>query len=147
MKVILKKDLKNKGKKGSIIDVAPGYGNYLLTSKQAIEATPENMLALEGEKAQAEEQAKKELETAKTLKQRIDYRAVKLYVKVGSNGKMYGKITTKQIADAFDEQHGISIDKRKIALENPITALGTYPIDVKLHKDVTATFELLVLEA
>lgn len=146
MKVILQKDIKGKGKKGEIIEVAPGYGNYLLTSKQAIEATPENMQVIEDEKEKAKERAKQELEEAKEMKKRIDHRAVKVYVKLGSSGKLFGKINTKQIAEAFEEQHGIEIDKRKIQLDNPITALGTYEIEVKLHKDVTATFELLVLE-
>ncbi len=146
MKVILKKDLKNKGKKGDVIEVAAGYGNYLLTSKQAIEATPENMQIIEDEKTKAEEEIRQELDEAKALKQRIDFRAVKIYVKIGENGKLYGKITSKQIADAFKEQHSIDIDKRKIQLDNPITALGTHRIDIRLHKDVTATFELLVLE-
>ncbi|MFW6319532.1 MAG: 50S ribosomal protein L9 [Bacillota bacterium] len=147
MKVILKKDVKNKGKKGEVIDVAPGYGNYLLTSKQAIEATSENMQIIEEEKDKKAQEAQQELDEAKKLKQRIDFRAVKVYVKIGENGRLYGKINTKQIADAFKEQHGIEIDKRKIQLDQPITALGTYQIDVKIHKDVTATFELLVLEA
>ncbi|MFP4286470.1 MAG: 50S ribosomal protein L9 [Candidatus Izemoplasmataceae bacterium] len=147
MKVILIKDVKNKGKKGEIIEVAAGYGNYLLTSKQAIEATPENMQVLEDEKTKIKEKERKEYEAMKELKQRIDFRAVKLYVKIGENGKFFGKINTKQIADAFSEQHGIDIDKRKIQLDEPITALGTYQVDVKLHKNVTATFELLVLEA
>ncbi len=146
MKVILQKDLKGKGKKGEIIEVPAGFGNYLLTSKQAIEATPENMQLIENEKEKAKEQAKQAYEEAKALKKRIDYRAVKVYVKLGKNGKLFGKINTKQIAEALEEQHGIKIDKRKIQLDNPITALGTYQIEVKLHKDVTATFELLVLE-
>ncbi len=146
MKVILKKDLKGRGKKGEVIEVAAGYANYLLTSRQAIEATPENMQSIEDEKSRLEEAARQELEAAKALKQRIDFRAVKIYVKIGDSGKLYGKITSKQIADAFKEQHAIEIDKRKIALDNPITALGTYRIDLRIHKDVTATFELLVLE-
>lgn len=146
MKVILQKDIKKKGKKGEVIEVAPGYANYLLTSQQAIEATPENMQLIEDAKAKLKEQAKQDFEEAKVLKQRIDYRAVKVYVKLGKNGKLFGKINTKQIADAFKEQHGIDIDKRKIQLNQPITALGTYQVDVKLHKDINATFELLVLE-
>lgn len=146
MKVILKKDLKNKGKKGEVIDVAPGYANYLLTSKQAIEATPENIQALEDERNKQKEAADKHYEDMKALKKRIDYRAVKIYVKVGKQGKLYSKINTKQIAEAFEEQHGIALDKNKIQIDHAIDALGTYSIDVKLHKDVTATFELMVLE-
>ncbi|MFW6298597.1 MAG: 50S ribosomal protein L9 [Bacillota bacterium] len=146
MKVILKKDLKNKGKKGEVIDVAPGYANYLLTSKQAIEATPENIQALEDEKTRQKEAADQHYEEMKALKKRIDYRAVKMYVKVGKQGKLYNKINTKQIAEAFEEQHGIALDKNKIQIDHAIDALGTYSVDVKLHKDVTATFELMVLE-
>ncbi len=146
LKVILKKDLKNKGKKGEVLDVKPGYGNYLLTSGQAIEATPENIQNLEEKKKKEQEQSEKHLEEMKALKDRIDYRAVKVYVKIGKNGKLFGKITTKQIAEAFEEQHGVALDKRKIVLDEPIDTLGNYQIDVKLHKDVTATFELMVLE-
>lgn len=146
MKVILLKDLKGKGKKDDVIEVAAGYGNYLLTSKQAIEATPENMQTLEDEKEKVKQQAKQELEDMKELKQRIDHRGVKIYVKMGESGKLFGKINTKQIADALKKQHDIEIDKRKILLDQPIKNLGTYKVDVKLHKDVTATFELLVLE-
>ena len=147
MKVILKKDLKNKGRKGDVIEVAPGYGNYLLTSKQAIEATPENMQILETEQDQIKAQEAAELEAMKTLKQRIDFRAVKLPVKIGDTGKFYGKVGTKQIADALKQQHNIDIDKRKIQLDQTIDALGTYKVNVKLHKDVIATFELLIVEA
>ena len=147
MKVILLKDVKNKGKKDQVIDVAPGYGNYLLTSKQAIEATPENMQILEAQKDEIKNQETALLEAMKQLKQRIDYRAVKLPIKIGETGKLYGKISTKQIADALKEQHNIDIDKRKIQLDQPIDALGNYQVQVKLHKDVTASFELLIVEA
>jgi len=146
MKVILLKDLKGKGKKDEVIEVASGYGNYLLTSKQAIEATPENMQILEDEKEQEIEKAKQEYEELKSLKQRIDHRGVKVYVKMGENGKMFGKISTKNIAEALKKQHDVEIDKRKIHLDQPINGLGTYKIEVRLHKDITAVFELLVLE-
>ncbi len=146
MKVILQKDVKNKGKKGDVIEVPAGYGNYLLTSKAAIEATPENLNIIEDEKQKAEAEKKQNYEEMKALKKRIDYRAVKVYVKLGTHGKLYGKINTKQIAEAFKSQHGLDIDKRKIQLNQPIDTLGTYEIEVKLHKDVSATFELMVLE-
>ncbi len=146
MKVILQKDVKNQGKKGEVVEVAPGFGNYLLTSKQAIEATPENLAIIEDEKQKQEAAQKQTYEEMKELKKRIDYRAVKVYVKIGKNGKLFGKINTKQIAEALQEQHGITIDKRKIQLAQSIDSLGTYEIEVKLHKDVTASFELLVME-
>jgi len=146
MKVILKKDVKNRGKKGEVVDVKPGYGNYLLTSGQAIEATPENIQALEDERRKAKEEAEQHYEEMKALQERIENRVVKVQVKVGKNGKLFGKITTKQIADAFEAQHNVQIDKRKIQLDEPISALGTYEIELKLHKDVVATFELHVVE-
>ena len=146
MKVILKKDLKNKGKKGEIVDVKPGYGNYLLTSGQAIEATPENIQSLEEERRKAKEEEERQYEEMKALKEKIDHRVVKVYAKIGKDGKMFGKVTPKQISEALKEQHDIDIDKRKIELGEPITALGKYDVEVKLHKDVTATFELTVLE-
>ncbi len=146
MKVILKKDVKGRGKKGEMVDVKPGYGNYLLTSGQAIEATPENIQALEDERRKAKEEAEQLYEEMKALKDRIENRVVKVEVKVGESGKLFGKITTKQIADAFKAQHNVEIDKRKIQLDEPISALGTYEIALKLHKDVTATFELHVVE-
>ncbi len=147
MKVILQKDVKNQGKKGEIVEVAPGFGNYLLTSKQAIEATPENLQAIEDEREKAHQAELQHIEDMKALKKQIDYRAVKVYVKLGKGGKFFGKITTKQISAAFKEQHNIDLDKRKIQLEEDINALGTYTLNVKLHKDIQAQFELLVLEA
>ena len=146
MKVILLKDLKNKGKKDDVIEVPAGYGNYLLTSKQAIEATSENLAVIDSQKQKLKDQEQAELDAAKTLKDRLDYRAVKLFMKMGKNGKLFGKITSKQMADALKEQHDLTIDKRKIHTDQKIEALGTYTIEVKLHKDVTAHFELLVLE-
>ncbi len=146
MKVILKADLKNRGKKGEVIDVAPGYGNYLLTSKQAIEATPENLQSIEAERDRVKEKERLEVEAMKELKQRIDYRAVKLPVKIGETGKLYGKVSTKHIAEAMKEQHDLDIDKRKIVIPETIDTLGAYRIEVKLHKDVTASFELQVVE-
>ncbi len=146
MKVILLKDLKNKGKKDEVIEVPAGYGNYLLTSKQAIEATSENLSVIESQKQKQKEDAQAELEAMQALKERLDYRAVKLFMKMGKNGKLFGKITSKQMADALKEQHDITVDKRKINTDQKIDALGTYTIEVKLHKNVSAQFELLVLE-
>ncbi len=146
MKVILLKDLKNKGKKDQVIDVAAGYGHFLITSKIAVEASDQNLDHLNKEQAKKEEDDLKTLAQAKTLKSRIDYRAVKLPVKMGESGKLYAKINTKMVAEALYEQHDIEVDKRKIVLPDKIDAMGMYSIAIKLHKDVTATFELVVTE-
>lgn len=144
MKVILLKDLKGKGKKDDIIEVASGYGNFLITSKSALKANDENIDLLQEKKEQEKQEELQKQADAKLLKERIDFRAVKLPVKTGDSGKLYAKINTKMVADAFKDQHDIELDKRKIQLPSKIDAIGTYKIPVKLHKDVEATFELMV---
>ena len=146
MKIILIKDVKGKGKKGDVINVAAGYGNYLLSSKNAIEATTENLQSIETEKAKKEEKERKLYEDMKNLKSKIEEVPVKVFVKIGENGKLFGKINSKQIAHEFKKQNGLDIDKRKIQLQDNISALGNYTIDVKLHKNVTAKIEVLVVE-
>ena len=146
MKLILIKDLRGKGKKGEVLDVATGYGNYLLSSKIAIEATQENLNSIELEKAKQEEEERKTAEEMKSLKEKIEKLPVKVFVKIGENGKFFGKVSTKQIADAFKKQHRIDVDKRKIQLKGNIQSLGNYRVDVKLHKNVLAKIEVLVIE-
>ena len=146
MKVILIKDVRGKGKKGDIIDVATGYGNYLLTSKHAIAANTANIKALEVEKEKLSFDANKELEKAKKLKAKIEESPIKLSVKIGESGKLFGSINTKQIADEFKKTYSLSIDKRKINLTENIHSLGNYEVMIKLHKDVLARINLQVLE-
>ena len=126
--------------------MATGYANFLLTNKSAIEATNENMQTLDDEKAKQQEIEKQELETMKDLKAQIDNKPVKVYVKIGENGKLFGKINSKQIADEFKKQYGIEIDKRKIQLKGNISSLGSYELEIKLHKKVSAKIEVLVVE-
>ena len=146
MKVILIKDVKGKGKKGDVINVATGYGNFLLSSKSAIEATNENISVLEAENQKKADEEKRLLESMKDLKEKIENLPVKVYVKLGQGGKLFGKVNTKQIASEFKKQNGYEIDKRKIVLNQNITSLGTYNVEVKLHKDVTAKIQVLVME-
>ncbi len=146
MQVILIKDVKGKGKKGEIIEVASGFGNYLLTSKQAIEASNQNLKSLEDERAKVNKEAQQELELAKKLKEELDNAPIKLYVKIGETGKLFGAINSKQIAEELKVQYNIEIDKRKIVLEDNIHSLGSYKVAIKLHKEVLGTINLQVLE-
>lgn len=146
MKVILVKDLRGKGKKGDLIEVASGYGNYLLTSKQAIEASAANLRSLEEERMQLEQQSEKEYHEAVKQKEEIEAHSIKIYVKLGETGKLFGAVSSKQIADEYKKVYNIDIDKRKIVLENNIHSLGAYQVPVRLHKDVSATIDLQVLE-
>lgn len=146
MKVILIKDLRGKGKKGDVIDVATGYGNFLLTNKSAIEATSENLQSIETENERKEEEEKRLVDEMKELKGKIEKLPVKVFVKIGENGKLFGKINSKQVAEQFKKQHNLELDKRKIQLKADINALGNHQVDVKLHKNVTAKIEVLVIE-
>lgn len=146
MKVILIKDLRGKGKKGEVIDVATGYGNFLLANKTAIEATSENLASIESEKARKQEDERKLIEEMKTLKEKVEKLPVKVYVKIGENGKFFGKISSKQISEEFKKQHQVELDKRKINVKQNINSLGNHKVEIKLHKDVTATLEVLVIE-
>ncbi|MBP5343163.1 50S ribosomal protein L9 [bacterium] len=144
MRVILKEDVKNQGKKGDVIKCTPGYANYLLTKGLAVEANSANIAALDDEKARVEKQQKEELDVARKLKEIVDELVVIIRVKTSDNGRFYGSVTTKQISEELNKQHEILIDKRKISLpEEKIDSLGTYKCIVKLHKEVVA---LLVID-
>jgi len=146
MKVILIKDVKGRGKKGDVIEVATGYGNYLLTSKHAIKANNANMEALERDIAEEKEKEDKNYNKALELKDIIEKSPISLHVKIGESGKLFGSINTKQIADELKKQYNITVDKRKIALDDKINTLGNFDIEVKLHRDVVATIDVAVLE-
>ncbi|MEH7109169.1 50S ribosomal protein L9 [Bacillus sp. JJ1764] len=146
MKVIFLKDVKGKGKKGEIKNVADGYAhNFLLKQGLAVEATTANMSSLDAQKKKQEKEAAEELEEAKKLKLTLDQTTVELTAKAGEGGRLFGSITTKQIAEELQKKHGIKIDKRKMEIE-AIRTLGHTKVPVKLHHDVTATLTVHVME-
>lgn len=146
MKVILLADVKGKGKKNDIIDVANGYGNYLLTNKLGVLATNENLenLAREEEQERIDEERRRDV--LKKLKEEIQGKFISIYIKVGADGKNFGHITTKLICDEFEAQTGIHLDKRKVELPAEINSVGIFTASVKLEKDIIATFEIKVIE-
>ncbi len=147
MKVIFLKDVKGKGKKGEVKNVADGYAqNFLFKQGLAIEATPANLKALEAQKNKQKKEAEEELARAKQLKEKIDTLTVELFAKAGEGGRLFGSITSKQIAEALQQQHDIKIDKRKIELDDAIRALGYTNVPIKLHPEVTATLKVHVRE-
>ncbi|OSX54111.1 50S ribosomal protein L9 [Anoxybacillus ayderensis] len=147
MKVIFLKDVKGKGKKGEVKNVADGYAqNFLFKQGLAIEATPANLKALEAQKNKQKKEAEEELARAKQLKEKIDTLTVELFAKAGEGGRLFGSITSKQIAEALQQQHDIKIDKRKIELDDAIRALGYMNVPIKLHPEVTATLKVHVQE-
>ncbi|WP_042464232.1 50S ribosomal protein L9 [Neobacillus dielmonensis] len=147
MKVIFLKDVKGKGKKGEVKNVADGYAhNFLIKQGLAVEATNANVSSLEGQKKKQEKAAAEELEDAKKLKEVLDAITIELTAKAGEGGRLFGSITTKQVAEELQKKHGIKIDKRKMELDDAIRTLGHTKVPVKLHHEVTATLTVSVKE-
>jgi len=148
MKVILLKDVKGTGKKGEIKNVSDGYANnFLIKNGYAIEATEANLKSLEAKKRQQEKLAEQELAEAKKLKEKIENLTVELTAKAGEGGRLFGSITSKQIAEQLQAKHNIKIDKRKIEMDDAIRSLGFTKVPVKLHSEVVATLTVSVKEA
>ena len=147
MKVIFLKDVKGKGKKGEVKNVADGYAhNFLFKKGLAVEATPANLSALKARKEKEEKLAQEELQEAKNLKEKLEKMTVELTAKAGEGGRLFGSITSKQIAEKLQKSHNIKIDKRKIEMDDPIRSLGYTKVPVKLHPEVTATLNVHVKE-
>ena len=145
MKVILKKDVKDLGKKDEMVNVSDGYGkNYLLPRGIAIEATEGNINEMKNKQAAAEAKIKKEKENAQKLAKDLEGKELKVSVKAGANGKLFGALTTKDVADAFKKQYGIEIDKKKIVIDDAIKAVGKYNASVKVYAGISATITLEV---
>jgi large subunit ribosomal protein L9 len=147
MKVILKEDVKDLGVMGSIVDVANGYGrNYLIPRNLAAEANTRNIQQMEHDKGIILAKAKKIKTAADELADKVSLIKVTIEAKAGEEDKLFGSVTTKDIAEAVAEQ-GYDVDKRKIQLEEPIKRLGEYEVSIKLHHDVVASVKVEVKKA
>jgi large subunit ribosomal protein L9 len=147
MKVIFLKDVKGKGKKGEMKNVSDGYAhNFLLKNGYAVEATGSNVKVLEAQKNREQKDAAAELQANKELKATLEELTVELKAKSGEGGRLFGSITSKQIAEELKKKHNIKVDKRKIELNDAIRALGYTNVPVKLHPEVTATVKVHVTE-
>ncbi|KYH13901.1 50S ribosomal protein L9 [Staphylococcus kloosii] len=147
MKVIFTQNVKGKGNKGEVKDVPVGYANnYLLKNKLAVEATPGNLKQLEQQEKAAKVERQKEIDEAKQLKSKLADLEVEVSAKTGEGGKLFGSVSTKQIAQALQEQHDIKIDKRKMDLPSGIHALGYTNVPVKLDKEVEGTIRVHTIE-
>ncbi len=147
MQVILREDIDKLGKIGDLVKVADGYArNYLVPNKKAIEATPKNVNAMDHAKKMVSDRIRKMKKEAAVEADRIKGLAVTIKAKVGEEGKLFGSVTTMDIAEAAKAQ-GVELDKRKIVLDEPIKRLGEYTLTVKLHADVTAELKVTVVAA
>ena len=147
MEVILKKDVKGTGKEGDIVKVSDGFArNKLIPSGVAVEATVANKRAIEREKANLAEKIAAEKAAANELKGQLEKAAVELKTKVGEGGKLFGSVTSMDIADAIKNQLNIDIDKKKIVLAKPIKEIGKTDVEIKLYEGIAATVAVEIKE-
>ena len=148
MEVILLQDVKTLGKKGEIVKINDGYArNFVLPKKLGVEANTKNLNDLKLEKARQANQEAQERAEAKELAAKIEEQAVKVTIKTGEGGRVFGAVSSKEISAAAKEQLGLDIDKKKMKLEESIKTLGTYEVPVKLHREVTAKLKVVVGES
>ena len=148
MKVILLQDVKGKGKKGQMLDLSDGYArNFLLPRKLAVEATPDAVNTMRMNDKAAAEKAAKERAEALEISKKLRELTVTVTAKGGGAGKLFGSVTSQEIADALKAKSGIVLDKRKIVLADPIKNVGTYTVQCKLGYEITAPLTVKIEEA
>ena len=146
MKVVLREDIEKLGRRGETVKVAPGYGrNYLLPKKLAYPATPGNLKVIQHEKRAKDVRDAKVRNDFEALSRIISSQSVTIAKKVGENDALFGSVTAQEIADILAHKN-IEVDKRRIALDEPIKSLGTHIVAIKLHKDVTAQLTVEVVK-
>ena len=147
MKVILLEDVKSLGKKGEVVNVNDGYARNLLFKKNlGIEATKQNLNDLKLQKQNNYKLEAERLEEAKKLAKELEEKEVVLAIKTGSDGRVFGSVSTKEIAEAAKEQLGYELDKKKMHLKDAIKSIGTFHVPVKLHPKVTVELKVVVKE-
>ena len=147
MKVILQQDVKDHGKKGAIVNVSDGYArNYLFPRGLAIAATADNLNTIKQQEKQKARQMELEKAEANETKTRLEGVLGKIPASAGTNGKLFGSITTKEISEELKRQHGISIDSKRIILADPIKTFGSYEVKAKLGYEISGTINVLISE-
>lgn len=147
MKVILNADIKGVGKKNEVINASDGYArNYLFPKNLAVPADNQNMNILNAKKASEKHKKDLEFEEAKKLQEKMKTLVLKITTKAGENGKTFGSITSKEIAENLEKQFKIKVDKKKIVMPEQIKTLGTYIVDVKLFEGVIGKLTISVTE-
>lgn len=145
MIVILNKDVKGTGKAGDVVKVSDGYARNMLIPKGfAVEATQGNIRNLEKQKAIAAEKKLQEKKAAQAQAERIAELAVTIKTKAGDGGKIFGSITSKDVAEALSRQHNIVVDKKKIQLDSPIKQIGETSVDIKLYPEINTNLKVIV---
>ena len=147
MKVIFLKDVKNKGKQGEVKEVASGYAhNFLFKKGLAEEANAVNLKKLDAQKEEVRQQEADELQAAKDLKGELEGKEVEIKTKAGEDGRLFGSVSSKQVIDAYQKQHDIKLDKRKLNMPDTFKSLGYHKVSIKLHNEVEAELKVHVVE-
>lgn len=146
MKVILQQDVKKVGSKGDIVEVSEGYGrNFLLPKKLAVEATAANLETAKQKANSAARKKQQAADEARLLAAQLEKVSVKVAVRIGEGGKLFGSVTGKDVADALAKEHGIDVDRRKISLKSEVTGAGEYEAVIKVHPEIQSTIRVLVV--
>ena len=147
MKVILQEDVKKVGAKGDVVEVSDGYGrNYLLPRKLAVEANVANLNSAKVKAENKARRARQEADEAKLLGAQLEKISVKIPVRLGKDGKLFGSVGGSDVAKALKENHALNVDKRKIAIQGDVTGTGVYDAIIKLHPEVTTKIKVEVVE-
>ena len=146
MKVVLLQDVKGLGKKGELVNTSDGYArNFLFPRKVAMEANSQAMSELKNRESSEKHRIDTEIANAKASAAKIEGKTVKITAKAGANGKLFGSVTSKDVAEAISKEFGLKLDKRKVVVED-IKAFGTYPVEVKLYNGISASMFVMVGE-
>ena len=147
MKVILQEDVKKVGAKGEIVEVSDGYGrNYLLPRKLAVEANTANLNTAKVKAESKARRAQQEADEAKLLGAQLEKISVKIPVRIGKDGKLFGSVGGSDVAKALKENHSLNVDKRKISVQGEVTGTGVYDVIIKLHPEVSTKIKIEVVE-
>ena len=147
MKVLLKEDVRGSGKKGQIIEVADGYArNFLIKRGLAVEASNQILGEVKAKEEAAKRREAIELQQARDTAKQLDGKSVKITAKAGANGRLFGSVTSKEVADAIEKSFRVAVDKRKVELSSDIKNFGSFEAVVKLHAGVSAKMFVVVAE-
>lgn len=145
MKVILLQDVKSVGKKGELVTVSDGYArNFIFKKNLGVEATPKHLNDLKLQKQNDEKVAAETLSNAEAFAKELQTKSVEVAIKAGQDGRVFGSVSTKEIAKAAKDQLSYDLDKKKMQLKEPIKNIGTYMVPIRLHPKVTAELKVIV---
>lgn len=145
MKVMLLADVRDQGKKGDVVNVTDGYArNYLFPRKLAAELDARLLAELKARDEAKARRIEQEKQAARELAAKLESLVVKIHIAAGNDGRLYGSVTSKDITEALNEQHGVEIDRRKLQLDNGIKAFGTYAVEVKLYPEISGKINVVV---